>query len=302
MAGPESRLFRPREGRERRGSREKLNKDAWFQEFLAQLSDMFGDLGKIFERLWGTGSTKDKARQRRVREVFGEDVIPDATDEIKASIERTSNHGVPAVRELFAKNAVWREHLRASTQHYNVCPETVASIMRYENAAFDPTIVNPDPKSNATGLGQFTGGTWRDFCKSHNERFKNDSSMQFDPVGDRLNPKAQIWAISWLCNRNAQILSKNTGMNIDANNPSHAVFIYLAHHDGPGRATDVIKYLKTNGEHKFDIPSNYLGKTKQGIKIDGHKAYVQLVLSQIGGGVQAMTTKLVESGGLDLNP
>jgi len=87
-----------------------------------------------------------------------------------------------------------------------------------------------NPLSSASGVGQFTTGTWMDYAKNNPERFSGMDPQQILAMRD--NPEVGRDAIKWLAGRNAPILAQS---GVQPTNGALA----LAHFLGPKAAAAV---------------------------------------------------------------
>ncbi len=106
-----------------------------------------------------------------------------------------------------------------------ISPNYIAKLIGNESSG-DPNAKNK--LSTATGLGQFTKGTWQDFMKEKHPETKGDIQKL------RNDPDLSKQAIVWYAQKNATQLSKS-GL------PVNDATVYLAHFAGVGGAKSLLK-------------------------------------------------------------
>lgn len=92
---------------------------------------------------------------------------------------------------------------------------------------------NPDaknPRSSATGLGQFISSTWKQFINERHPDLKAKGSV----LKFRSDPELSREAVEWYAQKNAAVLRK-------ANMPVTDATVYLAHFAGPEGAVKILQ-------------------------------------------------------------
>jgi hypothetical protein len=134
-------------------------------------------------------------------------------------------------------------------------------------------VMAKNPTSSATGLLQFTNGTWMDFLSANpdvKQRMSTDPSWKDVKELDwRFNPEIMMDAGYWLATRNMKYLqSKKNSIGYSEFRNSNfyktgtvkagdAWLLYLGHHEGPGGMVQLLKYqgLREAGDSRQQAAS-----------------------------------------------
>ncbi|MCP4108321.1 MAG: lytic transglycosylase domain-containing protein [Desulfobacteraceae bacterium] len=106
-----------------------------------------------------------------------------------------------------------------------ISPNYIAKLIGNESSGVADA---KNPNSSATGLGQFTKGTWTEFMKERHSDTKGDWQKL------RNDPDLSKQAIVWYAQKNAKKLS-------DAGLPVNDATVYLSHFAGPAGAKNLLK-------------------------------------------------------------
>ena len=101
----------------------------------------------------------------------------------------------------------------------------------YESAIGGIEGSGKNPRSSASGAGQFLDSTWQDFAAANPDLFKGMSPAQV--MAAKSDPGLGAKAITWLAQRNAPLL-------VSAGAPATGQSLGLAHYIGPGPAASVM--------------------------------------------------------------
>ncbi len=138
----------------------------------------------------------------------------------------------------------------------HIDPAIVKAMVRIEDGYWNPSLKYKGKKnSDATGLGQFLGGTWEgflDWCEKNNMQNSELAKRWESYPPRREDPYAMMFAIPWLMNKYTyNRMAKHDTKEIKFKDlPIHeqAFVYYLGHHEGtPTYALRFMEEMEKNG-------------------------------------------------------
>jgi len=154
----------------------------------------------------------------------------------KAVLERMVSLGIPAAtqyttgQDQAAKGALWTGGTGAAPAAGG--PAAPAGDGTYAGSVITSEGTGKNPRSSATGVGQFIDSTWQSFAQAHPQLFAGKTPEQV--MAMRVDPELGRVATDWLATQNAPVLQRAgvapTGQSLN-----------LAHYLGAGPAAAVMQ-------------------------------------------------------------
>lgn len=170
----------------------------------------------------------------------GDELVSSLPDDVYDGVDRDK------LRRNFARNL----SLTAMQSRIDSDPDFAQGIVGLSKSYADKIIsvesggnaTAKNPRSTATGAGQFIESTWMEFINERHPELKNNANV----LDLRNNPELSREAVQWYGSKNASVLSRN-GL------PVNDATVYLAHFAGPDGA---VKLLQNGNKDVSEVLGN----------------------------------------------
>lgn len=133
------------------------------------------------------------------------------------------------------------EFAKASAQQFGVPFEIYKEVIRVESGWNPGARYQGHIQSNASGLGQFIGSTWRRFMQRYNNgEIAKNPRFPTMTIEHKFDPYANAYATAWLLGQTKKSMS---GYLEGKSIYQQGIVYYLAHHEGVGGAKTYLRLI-----------------------------------------------------------